>query len=395
MVFFQSLNGGAIPTNKKLYQQVKDEIYAKNPKHSAYRSMAIVKEYKKRNGKYEDDNKPKNTKKWLGQKWTDVNHYYHTGEIIPCGSQNTINLYNEYPLCRPKAILEQLSKPQLKMMIDNKTSKKPLITEKILGTDKYNIKNTRSGGIKAPFGRIGGKSKLKKKIVEYYFPKNYKDLIYVEPFIGAGSIYFYKDPSKLEIINDLDTQIYTLLKGFKKFDGAKISKDINGLYNKELFDKIKTSKPISEYGKFIRTLQLTRTSFFQNMNSYGVRDYIQSNFNDNVIKDRMKDTIILNEDYKKIIKEYDSPETFFYLDPPYDVSDKSYYAHSNVPIKDVYNALKNIKGKFLLSYNDSIEAKNLFKNYYINYVDTTYTHTNHLPDRIKKEMLISNYDPFN
>ncbi len=33
-------------------------------------------------------------------------------------------------------------------------------------------------------------------------------LIYVEPFIGAGSIFFYKDPSEFEIINDLDKQPY-------------------------------------------------------------------------------------------------------------------------------------------------------------------------------------------
>lgn len=265
-----------------------------------------------------------------------------------------------------------------------------------------NLNNTTAkGGMKAPYGRVGGKSKLKKLIVDEYFPKDYESLVYVEPFIGAGSIYFYKEPSELEIINDLDTQPYTLLKGFKKFDGKKISKDLNGLYTKDLFNEIKASNPTSEYGKFMRTLQLTRTSFFNNMKSFGVgsdpntpRNYIQSNFNNNAIKDRMKDTIILNEDYKNLIKEYDSPETFFYLDPPYEESGKL-YTHSSLPIKDVYNALKNIKGRFLISYNDSTEAKKLFKNYYINYADTTYEHTNTVGKRIKKEMLISNYDPFN
>ena len=36
------------PTNKKLYEEVKKEIYAKYPKHSAYRSGLLVQEYKKR-----------------------------------------------------------------------------------------------------------------------------------------------------------------------------------------------------------------------------------------------------------------------------------------------------------------------------------------------------------
>jgi hypothetical protein len=60
------------PTNEKLYQEVKmdaDKIYKKS---SAYKSGWIVKEYKKRGGKYIDDNKPKNLKRWYNEKWTDV-----------------------------------------------------------------------------------------------------------------------------------------------------------------------------------------------------------------------------------------------------------------------------------------------------------------------------------
>ena len=40
------------PKNKKLYEKVKDEIYKEYPKHSAYRSGLLVKEYKKRGGEY-------------------------------------------------------------------------------------------------------------------------------------------------------------------------------------------------------------------------------------------------------------------------------------------------------------------------------------------------------
>ena len=36
--------------NKKLYEEVKTEIYKKHPKHSAYRSGLLVQEYKARGG---------------------------------------------------------------------------------------------------------------------------------------------------------------------------------------------------------------------------------------------------------------------------------------------------------------------------------------------------------
>ena len=58
------------PTNKTLYAKVKAEIIKKVPKHSAYRSGLIVKEYKKRGGGYSG---PKNEKKglsrWFKEKW--------------------------------------------------------------------------------------------------------------------------------------------------------------------------------------------------------------------------------------------------------------------------------------------------------------------------------------
>ena len=120
--------------------------------------------------------------------------------------------------------------------------------------------NNVIGGIAAPYGRMGGKSRLKKRLIEY-FPVNYESMNYIEPFFGAGSLFFYKEPSKKEVINDLDKDIYTLIKGFKKFDGNEISKSINGDYNKDKFIILKNYKPKTEYNKFIQILLLIKLSF--------------------------------------------------------------------------------------------------------------------------------------
>jgi hypothetical protein len=58
--------------DKELYDLVKqhaDEIYIKP---SAYKSGYIVKTYKKLGGRYQDDNKTKNLKRWFKEKWEDV-----------------------------------------------------------------------------------------------------------------------------------------------------------------------------------------------------------------------------------------------------------------------------------------------------------------------------------
>ena len=58
--------------NPKLYEQVKNEIYKKNPVHSAYRSALLVKTYKERGGTYKGkENKSSGLNRWFNEKWTN------------------------------------------------------------------------------------------------------------------------------------------------------------------------------------------------------------------------------------------------------------------------------------------------------------------------------------
>lgn len=251
-----------------------------------------------------------------------------------------------------------------------------------------------NNSLNSPYGRMGGKSRLKKTIIKF-FPSNYENMTYIEPFFGGGSLFFYKKPSKKEIINDLDKDIYTLINGFKKYDGNKISNSINDDYNKDKFLKIMDFKPTNEYENFIKVLVLNKTSFFSDNITFAYRDGKEKKINtnyDDKYKIRLKDTIILNKDYKDVIKKYDSINSFFYLDPPYSMSkDNKYYDNKYININELYDILKNIKGKFLLSYDDDEQTKQLFKDYRINYVNTIYNQTQNIGNRTKKEILISNY----
>jgi hypothetical protein len=58
------------PKNEKLYEEVKDDIYKKCPKHSAYRSGLLVQEYKRRGGTYEGEEKDsEGLNRWFAEKW--------------------------------------------------------------------------------------------------------------------------------------------------------------------------------------------------------------------------------------------------------------------------------------------------------------------------------------
>ena len=67
----------AIPTDQKMYDRVKARIYKKYPKHSAYRSGLLVKEYKAAFKKKHGNKSPYQGKKkknegisrWMKEKW--------------------------------------------------------------------------------------------------------------------------------------------------------------------------------------------------------------------------------------------------------------------------------------------------------------------------------------
>lgn len=62
------------------------------------------------------------------------------------------------------------------------------------------VKNTK---FKPPILRMGGKSRLRKTIIDM-LPEH---TCYVELFFGAGGVYFGKEPSKVEFVNDIDKEL--------------------------------------------------------------------------------------------------------------------------------------------------------------------------------------------
>jgi len=110
-------------------------------------------------------------------------------------------------------------------------------------------------------------------------------------------------------------------------------------------------------------------------------------------QERLKNTIILNEDYKKVIKKYDSENSLIYLDPPYEESDKSHYDNPIIDYNELLDILSNIKGKFILSINNSKKIRDLFQNFKIKKIKTKYTNplTGGQSKKIT-ELLITNYE---
>ena len=94
------------PTNKALYEKVKKEAKSKfRSWPSAYASGWLVREYKKRGGRYSGSRKPRQTtglQRWFElEKWINV---CHLPKIVPCGRPGGLSksdYWRKFPYCRP------------------------------------------------------------------------------------------------------------------------------------------------------------------------------------------------------------------------------------------------------------------------------------------------------
>jgi DNA adenine methylase len=247
-------------------------------------------------------------------------------------------------------------------------------------------------GLRPPIGRVGGKRYLKKMICEL-IPSH---ITYCEPFIGGGAVFYEKPISAIEIINDLEEGIFNVHHGLK-YHGREIHELIPREMDKQGFNDFKNSKPEGDVDRAIRDIVLSKYSYRTDRTSYlkpipGHNGKISTDYR--VYPDRLRNTIVRNEDALKIIPEYDGENTFFYLDPPYENSKATaLYENSDFNLKALVDILRGLKGKFLLSMNDSPYVRELFTGFHIMEVETRYSIAcMKQPRSSVNELFIANYD---
>ena len=246
--------------------------------------------------------------------------------------------------------------------------------------------------------RMGGKSKLADKIIKL-FPPDKLIKTYVELFIGGGSVFFKKKPAMINIINDLDKDIYDIYHDIQKVDNIN---DFDFEGNKETFERLKLSHPTNPRDRLYRNLYISDNSMMGSRQGFGTdiryNDMktrgIRRKQNYNKYRDKLQNTIILNENYKNVIKKYDKSDTLFYLDPQYSEQKKlwGYEEGKNITPENLLEELKKIKGYFLMSYDYSEKNKKLFEQYFkVKIVKTVYNVKD--GSREVKELIVMNYDP--
>lgn len=250
--------------------------------------------------------------------------------------------------------------------------------------------------LKPPICRVGGKSKLRKTIIEM-IPEH---ICYVELFFGAGWVYFGKEQSKTEVINDIDKELINLFKTIK-YHSPEVERLLEYEFSgRDIFEEYKNYniEYLTEIHRAIRFLYLITQSFAGKGKVYGYgttkkpsqQIFYKETLNE--IRERLKNTYVENLSFEKIIDKYDREKTFFFCDPPYFETsgyDNKFGEEEHIILRD---KLKGVSGKFLLTINDHDKVREWYQGFNIREVEVNYSVSKDSKGRGKyKELIITNY----
>ena len=210
-----------------------------------------------------------------------------------------------------------------------------------------------------PFRYPGSKSRVIDKIIPHIPPGK----VYVEPFGGSASILLSKSPSKLEVFNDIDEGIvnfYRCLRDPESLDTLCELLELT-IHSRSQWEESKeqfktAGDPILRafhwYYKTMYSFGSLGRNFGRAINHIGRLARVQERIPLlPEIHERIKRVQFENRDWSEILDDFDSPDTVFYIDPPYVECDTSVYKSilSHAQHQDLISHIFSLQGQAVVS----------------------------------------------
>lgn len=245
---------------------------------------------------------------------------------------------------------------------------------------------------------IGGKRKLAKHIIPL-FPEH---TCYVEPFCGAAAFFFLKEPSKVEVLNDINGDLINLYRVIKHHLEEFTRQFKWSLTSRQIFDWLKITPPetLTDIQRAARFFYLQKLSFGAKVENQTFGTATTSPLRLNLLRLeedlsqahlRLTRATIEQQHWEKCIKRYDRPHTLFYCDPPY-WGTEGYGVDFGLEQYDRLATLaKSIHGQMIVSVNDIPEMRKAFDGLDMQRVDVAYTIGGGAKQRKFGELIVRNF----
>nr|WP_278375064.1 DNA adenine methylase [Brucella anthropi] len=232
---------------------------------------------------------------------------------------------------------------------------------------------------------IGGKKQLAQRVASII--EQIPHTVYAEPFVGMGGVFFRRRlVPKCEVINDISGDVITLFRILQRHYPQFMEMLKFQITSRREFERLKACDPstLTDLERAARFLYLQRLAFGGKVSgrNYGVDTGGSARFNVTRlgplledIHERLAGVQIENLSWSDFIDRYDTPGTLFYMDPPYFGCETDYGKNvfSRSDFERIAARMADIKGRFMISLNDTPEVRSIFSDYRICDVALTYT----------------------
>jgi len=232
-------------------------------------------------------------------------------------------------------------------------------------------------------------------------------------FAGGLSMFFRKAKADWNIVNDKDNNIVNLYMSIaEKYDEfchhikfyvkSRTQHQLLKKYIKDVSSKVNPEK-MPDVKRAARYYYLVKSSFNNNPQgtfSKNSEDWVPEQFAKDLVQSRnhLLNIVLENLDFRVLVDKY-TPQKgdLWYIDPPYFVAAKrkDYYIHTlqhddHLDLLDICNRINDVKGRFMVSYDDNEKVYDLYKKYNIEKIPVIYAGqtTNR---EYKNELVITNY----
>jgi len=251
--------------------------------------------------------------------------------------------------------------------------------------------------MRGPLSYIGGKTRLARQIIAL-IPEH---ITYVEPFAGGAQVFFHKEPSKIEVLNDLDGELVNFYRVCQNHHEELIRYSRFMLLSRQWFGLLQKTPPntLTDIQRAARYLYLQKVAFGARVRSQSFSFFVTSanRFTPDKIPKLIEESHarlvraqIEQDSYEVVLKRYDRPTTFFYIDPPYYGIKLYRHILEKPEFLTLRDRLRELHGKFLLSLNDTPEVREIFSCFHIETISIAYS-VQAKGERMHREVLISNY----
>jgi DNA adenine methylase len=252
--------------------------------------------------------------------------------------------------------------------------------------------NNSSFRVRPAVRRAGGKGRL----LKYLLPLITPHTCYCEPFAGGLAVLLARPRSEVEVLNDKDGDLIRFYRCVRFHPEALLTELEFVLNSRREFLDARDQPGLTDIQRAARWYFRNRTCFGGvEMTSFGTSALSAVDSRGmrmeaiRALSVRLDRTLVEELDWAECIRRYDRPTTFFFCDPPYtDCGDNGYGAWTEAIVMKLREALAAVRGRWLVTLNDSPSNRRIFAGCEITGVERSMAINSKVARRQYREIII-------